>query len=143
MPDVVQIVLALTIVILTALLTVLGIEVFYILKDLRRILDRATNVLLDAEQVVQNVKKPTEVVASLTHSADILSHLYQVVKKQEISQPQEAPVAKEQPQIIVVEQAYEPPVEQESPRIIVQEQSPQSSLTVNRRFFRSPRRTAS
>jgi hypothetical protein len=58
MVDSVQTVLILVIVILTFLLVVLGIQVFFILKDLRKTLTKANRVLDNANAITENVSGP-------------------------------------------------------------------------------------
>jgi hypothetical protein len=61
--DTAQIVLFLVIIILTILLVVLGVQVFFILRELRKTVERANKILEDASQITDSVKKP---VASLS-----------------------------------------------------------------------------
>lgn len=138
--DFFQVALVVVVIILTALLTVLGIEVFYILKDIRRIIDRVHNVLGDAEQVVSNVKKPTEVLSSLSHSAEILTKLFEVVKNHEDNgKPKQEEVVRQEKATVV----FEEPIVRESPRPKPREEAPTQPISLGRRFFRMPRRPVS
>lgn len=58
MIDSVQLILVLVIVILTVLLVVLGIQVYFILKDLRKTIAKANKVLDDAGSIAENVSAP-------------------------------------------------------------------------------------
>jgi len=137
--DLLQVILVLTIVIITALLTVLGIEVFYILKDVRKMLDRVNGVIGDAEHVVNNVKKPTEMIAGVAHSAELLSKLFEMVKSHEDSK--QAPmqiVVEEKPRVSDMREEIRQPIRQES-----EQPSMPKPMTLGRRFFRMPRRSGS
>lgn len=61
--DLLQIALVLLILLLTAFLSVLGIQVFFILKDLKKSLEKM-DVLLD------EVEKPAHVVAEVTQAVE-------------------------------------------------------------------------
>lgn len=135
--DLFQVALVLVIVILTALLTVIGIEVFYILKDVRKLMDRVNGVLGDAEQVVSNIKKPTEVISSLSHSADILTKLFEVIKIHE-QDKKEQPVPQAQEKPMIVEEDMMHHAQPAKPSM----QTP-PSVSLGRRFFRIPRRPVS
>lgn len=58
MIDPAQVVLFLVIIILTILLLVLGIQVFFILKDLRRTINKANKVLDDTGTITESVSGP-------------------------------------------------------------------------------------
>ncbi|OGH10938.1 MAG: hypothetical protein A3B38_04240 [Candidatus Levybacteria bacterium RIFCSPLOWO2_01_FULL_36_13] len=63
--DTAQVVLFLVIIILTVLLVVLGIQVFFILRELRKTVDRANKILEDASEITENVRKPVSSLSSL------------------------------------------------------------------------------
>ena len=65
MIDTVQLVLLLVIVILTVLLVILGIQVFYILKDVRNTLTKANRVLDNAVSITENISAPIATFSSL------------------------------------------------------------------------------
>ena len=65
MIDTVQLILLLVIVVLTVLLVVLGIQVFYILKDLRNTLSKANRVLDNAGSSSENVSVPIATFSTL------------------------------------------------------------------------------
>ena len=65
MIDTVQLILLLVIVVLTVLLVVLGIQVFYILKDLRNTLSKANRVLDNAGSISENVSVPIATFSTL------------------------------------------------------------------------------
>lgn len=80
MIDTVQAVLLFVIVLLTILFVVLGIQVFYILKDLRQTIQK-TNLLLDeVEELTSQIKQPVSAISSLISSASNLSALGTVAK---------------------------------------------------------------
>ena len=76
--DLTQIIILSVIVVLTIFLVVLGFQVYYVLKDLRRTLGRMNHLFDDADSLVSEVKKPLEkagnFVTALTTGAGI-AHL--------------------------------------------------------------------
>ena len=63
--DSVQLVLLIVIILLTILLIVLGVQVFFILRDVRRALDKANRVLDDAGSIAESVQAPISAISSL------------------------------------------------------------------------------
>ena len=68
MIDTVQLILVFVIVILTVLLVVLGIQVYFILKELRRTIAKANKVLDNAGTITDNITGPVETLASMITS---------------------------------------------------------------------------
>ena len=66
MVDAVQIVLLLVIVVLTVLLVVLGIQVFYILREFRKTIKKTNNVLDNADSITQSIQDPLSAISSIT-----------------------------------------------------------------------------
>lgn len=66
MIDTVQLVLLFVIVILTILLVVLGVQVFFILRELRRSIGKANRVLDEAGEISKNISAPLSSLSSLT-----------------------------------------------------------------------------
>lgn len=66
MIDTVQLVLLLVIITLTILLVVLGIQVFHILKDIRKTLTKANHVLENAGSITDNISGPLESLSAIT-----------------------------------------------------------------------------
>ncbi len=64
--DPVQAILLLIIVVLTVLLVVLGVQVFFILKELRKTIDKTNKVLDNADSITENIEAPLSAIASLT-----------------------------------------------------------------------------
>jgi hypothetical protein len=64
--DILQIALIFLIVLLSVFLSVLGIQVFFILKDLRKSLDKLDRVLESTEDIAENLEKPARVVSEVT-----------------------------------------------------------------------------
>lgn len=64
MIDPVQIVLLIVIVVLTILLVILGIQVFLILRDLRKTVRRATDVLENIESITEDVEEPLSIIST-------------------------------------------------------------------------------
>ncbi|OGH03000.1 MAG: hypothetical protein A2798_01050 [Candidatus Levybacteria bacterium RIFCSPHIGHO2_01_FULL_37_17] len=63
--DSAQLILFLVIIILTILLVVLGIQVFFILRELRKTVDKANKILEDAGEITETVKKPVSSLSTL------------------------------------------------------------------------------
>lgn len=66
MIDPAQTVLFLVVVILTILLIVLGIQVFFILRGLRKTIEKANKVLDDTGVITESVSKPISSLSTLT-----------------------------------------------------------------------------
>ncbi|MBI4080263.1 MAG: hypothetical protein HY430_00660 [Candidatus Levybacteria bacterium] len=65
MVDTVQIILLLVIVALTVLLVLLGIQVFFILKEFRNTISKANKVLDDTGLIAQSVSRPLASFSSI------------------------------------------------------------------------------
>lgn len=76
--DFLQIALIFLIALLSIFLTVTGFQVFLILRDLKKALDRLNKVLQAGEEIAQNVEKPVvstaNLVTTLTEGAQKLVH---------------------------------------------------------------------
>lgn len=66
MIDTAQAVLLIVVVILTVLLVALGVQVFYILRELRRTVSKANKVLDDTGAITQSVSGPISSLSNLT-----------------------------------------------------------------------------
>lgn len=66
MIDAVQLVLLLVIIILTILLVVLGIQVFFILKDLRQTIQKSNTALDHINSITENIEGPLEALSSFS-----------------------------------------------------------------------------
>lgn len=62
--DPVQIILLIFITILTILLVILGIQVFFILRDLRQTIDKTNQVLDNTNKITESVAVPAESLSS-------------------------------------------------------------------------------
>ncbi len=65
MVDPVQMILLIVIVVLAVLLVVLGIQVFFILRELRVTLKKANKVLDSASAITQDIEEPLSAISSL------------------------------------------------------------------------------
>ena len=65
MVDLVQFVLLTVISILTILLVVLGIQVFFILSEVRKTVSKTNDILADAESITDSVRTPLSAFSSL------------------------------------------------------------------------------
>ncbi len=79
MIDTVQAVLLFVIVLLTILFVVLGIQVFYILKDLRQTIRRTNNILENAEHISANVTNQIESFSNMFGGASAIGSLASVI----------------------------------------------------------------
>jgi hypothetical protein len=66
MIDFVQLILFVVILTLTALLVFLGIQVFFILKELRKTLEKTNGMLDSTGSIVENISKPIASLSSLS-----------------------------------------------------------------------------
>lgn len=64
--DPAQTVLFLVIIVLTTLLIVLGVQVFFVLKELRQTIVKTNKVLDEAGQITQSVSAPLSSISALT-----------------------------------------------------------------------------
>jgi hypothetical protein len=77
--DITQVVLLLVLSILTILLVVLGIQVYFILKEFRKTVIKANRVLDDTEQITKNVSAPLASLSSLSTTLQA-SSVFAVIK---------------------------------------------------------------
>jgi hypothetical protein len=73
--DSVQLVLLFVIVVLTLLLLVLGIQVFFILRDLRVTIGKANKVLDNTEAITESVSEPVSFISSFLLGLKTISKL--------------------------------------------------------------------
>lgn len=84
MIDPVQAVLLFVIVLLTVLLMILGVQVFFILKNFRKTVDHLNNVLQNTESITESVSQPASLVSDFitnTKSLAIIARLLKGSKK--------------------------------------------------------------
>ncbi len=81
MVDTAQIVVLFVVVALSALLLVLGVQVFFILKDLRRAVTKANKVLEDTSVITESVSGPISSLSTLTSGMKIGASLLGLLKK--------------------------------------------------------------
>lgn len=65
MPDFVQIIILIVLVLFTALFVVLGIQVFYILKEIRQTINKANKVLETTNSITESVSRPLSSLSAL------------------------------------------------------------------------------
>lgn len=80
MLDPVQIVLLCVIILLTILLIVLGVQVFFILKELRRAVFRATKILENTETITESVSEPMSFLSTILFSSKTISLISNLLK---------------------------------------------------------------
>ncbi len=79
MIDTVQAVLLFVIVLLTILFVVLGIQVFYILKDFRETLKRTNNILEDVENISDGVNGSFSSLSGMFNSASSIGSIVKIL----------------------------------------------------------------
>jgi Na+/proline symporter len=65
MLDPIQFVLLVVIIILTLLLVILGVQVFFILFEVRKTVSKTNNILEKAESITESVKSPLAAISSI------------------------------------------------------------------------------
>lgn len=76
MIDSVQLILLLIIITLTVLLVILGIQVFFILRDLRKTVKKTNKILENAEDITEGIQGPITAISSFvigTKATSIMS----------------------------------------------------------------------
>lgn len=81
MIDPAQTALFLVIIALTVLLLILGIQVFFILRELRKTLEKANKVLDDTGVITESVSKPISNLSSLTTGLKFGAIIANILKK--------------------------------------------------------------
>ncbi len=81
MIDPVQAVLLTVIILLTILLAVLGIQVFFILRELSRTVRRATRVLENTQTITESVSQPMSFLSGILLSTKSLSAISKILKR--------------------------------------------------------------
>jgi len=79
MIDSVQLILLLVIITLTLLLVILGVQVFYILRDLRKTIKKTNKILENADAITEGIEGPISAISSLVLGAKATS-LISIVK---------------------------------------------------------------
>lgn len=83
MIDTVQAVLLIVIVLLAFLLIVLGVQVYFILKELRVTISKANKVLDNTESITESVSEPMSFLSSFLLGTKMASKLLRLKKKTE------------------------------------------------------------
>lgn len=83
MIDPVQAILLMVIILLTVLLLVLGVQVFFILRELRQTILRATRVLENTETITESVSGPMSFLSGLILSTKSLSAISKILKNKD------------------------------------------------------------
>jgi hypothetical protein len=85
MVDPAQLALFLVIIILTILLIVLGVQVFFILRELRRTLEKANKILDDTGSITESVSGPISSLSTLVTGLKTGASIAKYFKKKEQS----------------------------------------------------------
>lgn len=83
MVDPVQAVLLMVIILLTILLLVLGIQVFFVLRELRKTVSSATKVLENTQSITESVSEPMSFLSGLILSTKSLSAISKILKRRD------------------------------------------------------------
>lgn len=75
MIDSVQLILLLVIITLTVLLVILGVQVFYILKDVRQTIKKTNKILENADNITEGIQGPISAISSFVLGAKATSLL--------------------------------------------------------------------
>jgi len=81
MTDPAQSALFLVIIVLTILLLILGIQVFFILRELRKTIDKANKVLDDTGVITESVSKPISSFSSLAMGLKTGARIAKILNK--------------------------------------------------------------
>lgn len=82
MIDTVQAVLLIVIVLLTFLLFILGIQVYFILKELRNTISKANRVLDNTEMITESVSEPMSFLSGIIMGTKTLSKFLKTIKNE-------------------------------------------------------------
>lgn len=86
--DLLQAALILLILLLSIFLAITGFQVFFILRDLKKALDRFNKILTSSEHIAEDVEKPVEVTSSLvTGLAEGAKAITGLIKKESKPKP--------------------------------------------------------
>ncbi len=87
--DTAQIILIIVIVLLTGLLVVLGVQVFFILKEFRKTVSKANKVLDNTSSIAQSVSSPISSLSSIATGiktgATFINLFKKIISKEEDS----------------------------------------------------------
>jgi hypothetical protein len=86
MIDPAQMILLLVVVVLTVLLVILGIQVFFILKELRKTLDKPNKILDDTGKITESISEPVSLLSSVLmgiKSGMLVSSFFNKKKKED------------------------------------------------------------
>ena len=84
MIDTAQIEVLFVVVALSALLLILGVQVFFILKDLRKAVTKANKVLDDTSIITETVSGPISSLSTLTSGIKMGASLLKLLKKKKL-----------------------------------------------------------
>lgn len=79
--DPAQIILLLVVIILTVILVVLGIQVFYVLRELRGTLVKTNKILDRANQFTENISNPINTISSVLSGVKTGNLIASIFKK--------------------------------------------------------------
>ncbi len=75
--DLLQAALIFLILLLSIFLGITGIQVFFILRDLKKALDKFNEILQTGENIAEDIEKPVEAASNLVTAAKSLGRIFQ------------------------------------------------------------------
>lgn len=79
--DTVQSLLIAVVIVLTVMLVIVGFQVFYILREIRKTIDKANRVLNNAEHISESVKAPISSLSSMLVGIKSGTAIAEIIKK--------------------------------------------------------------
>lgn len=79
--DTVQLVLLIVIIILAVIFVVLGIQVFFILKELKITLSKTNKILDEVESLTESVSEPVSFISGLLFSSKTFASIVNFIRK--------------------------------------------------------------
>ncbi len=79
MVNIIQIVLLSVIVLLSIILVILGIQVFFILKDFRQTVQKTNKILDDVDLLSQNIIRPVSSLSDMIGGAGTVSTVLKII----------------------------------------------------------------
>jgi predicted PurR-regulated permease PerM len=84
--DPAQIIIFVVVIVLTLLLVFLGIQAFYVLRELRQTLAKTNKILDTADQITQNISNPVSAFSSVisgVKAGSVLAGIFNKIKSKE------------------------------------------------------------
>lgn len=79
MVDIIQIVLISVIVLLALILIILGVQVFFVLKDLRKTINKSNKVLDNIDLITDSISKPAASISDFFGGSSTLTTILKII----------------------------------------------------------------